>query len=162
MDALATWTGVLHVTAAVAVTLAGEIHRGINAVQRLGKLLRDHRLVGRGADGSAIRGGRAGRRGALARAGGRRLWHAHRRALLRGVAHVGDPERTVARGLARRALPRRRGCGGDLVHGGPRPARGPAVPPPGRARGNAWGPSLFSPSPPPLSVGGARPSAAPP
>src|SRR5256885_11823326 len=38
--------------------------RGVNAVQRLGKLLRDHRLVGRGADGSAIRGGRARRRGA--------------------------------------------------------------------------------------------------
>src|SRR5256885_5333211 len=115
MDALATWTGVLHVTAAAVRTLAGEIHRGANAVQRLGKLLRDHRLVGRGADGSAIRGGRARRRGALARAGGGRLWHAHRRALLRGVAHVGDPERTVARGLARRALPRRRGCGGNSV-----------------------------------------------
>src|SRR5438105_7259969 len=92
MDALATWTGVLHVTAAAVLTLAGEIHRGVNAVQRLGKLLRDHRLVGRGADGSAIRGGRARGRGALARAGGRRLWHAHCRALLRGVAHVGDPE----------------------------------------------------------------------
>src|SRR3989442_15417250 len=134
MNALATWTGVLHVTAAAVLTLAGEIHRGVNAVQRLGKLLRDHRLVGRGADGSAIRGGRARRRGALARAGGGRLWHAHRRALLRGVAHVGDPERAVARGLARRALPRRRGCGGELVHGGRPPGGGAAD----TARGGAW------------------------
>src|SRR3989449_1497769 len=124
MDALATWTGALHVTAAAVRTLAGEIHRGVNAVQRLGKLLRDHRLVGRGADGSAIRGGRARRRGALARAGGGRLWHAHRRALLRGVAHVGDPERAVARGLARRALPRRRGCGGAFAATGRCPPRG--------------------------------------
>src|SRR5437867_13151531 len=115
MDALATGTSVLHVTAAVVVTLAGEVHRGASAVQRLGKLLRDYRLVGRGADGSAIRGGRAGRRGALDRAGGGRLWHAHRRTLLRGVAHVSDPERAVARGLARRALARGRGCGGHCV-----------------------------------------------
>src|SRR3989449_4584340 len=138
MDALATWTGALHVTAAAVRTLAGEIHRGVNAVQRLGKLLRDHRLVGRGADGSAIRGGRARRRGALARAGGGRLWHAHRRALLRGVAHVGDPERAVARGLARRALPRRRGCGGNRVHGG-RPSGGGREGGGWGERGEVWG-----------------------
>src|SRR5437879_12518724 len=90
MDALATWTGVLHVTAAAVLTLAGEIHRGVNAVQRLGKLLRDHRLVGRGADGSAISGGRARRRGAVDRAGGRGLWHPHRSAFLRGVDRVDD------------------------------------------------------------------------
>src|SRR2546427_5248952 len=124
MDALATWTGVLHVTAAAVLTLAGEIHGGVNAVQRLGKLLRDHRLVGRGADGSAIRGGRARRRGALARAGGGRLWHAHRRALLRGVGHVGDLERAVARGLGPPALPRRRGGGRERVHAAPDAARG--------------------------------------
>src|SRR3989449_4421917 len=146
MDALATWTGALHVTAAAVRTLAGEIHRGVNAVQRLGKLLRDHRLVGRGADGSAIRGGRARRRGALARAGGGRLWHAHRRALLRGVAHVGDPERAVARGLARRALPRRRGCGGERVNGGRPPAGGPGDGPPARGGKMAGG---LPPSPPP-------------
>src|SRR2546422_5305355 len=145
MDALATWTGVLHVTAAAVLTLAGEIHRGVNAVQRLGKLLRDHRLVGRGADGSAIRGGRARRRGAVDRAGGGRLWHAHRRAFLRGVAHVGDPERAVARGLARRALARGGGCGGERVHG-PRPPAGGA----GDARrpaggGLGWGPRPFPP-----------------
>src|SRR4029077_13985616 len=121
MDALATGTSVLHVTAAVVVTLAGEVHGGASAVQRLGKLLRDRRLVGRGADGSPIRGGRVGRRSALARAGGRRLWHAHRRALLRGAAHVGDPERAVARSLARRALARGRGSGGNRVHGGRHP-----------------------------------------
>src|SRR3989449_11033713 len=154
MDALATWTGVLHVTAAVAVTLAGEIHRGVNAVQRLGKLLRDHRLVGRGADGSAIRGGRAGRRGALARAGGGRLWHAHRRALLRGVAHVGDPERAVARGLARRALPRRRGCGGGRVHGRQPFARADTRAPPPRGSSVAGaGPAFPPPAPGAASVG---------
>src|SRR2546428_7213894 len=109
---LATGTSVLHVTAAVVVTLAGEVHRGASAVQRLGKLLRDHRLVGRGADGSAIRGSRTRRRGAPDPAGGRRLWPPHRRPLLRGVAHVGDPERAVACGLARRALARGPGCGG--------------------------------------------------
>src|SRR3989442_13644081 len=109
MNALATWTGVLHVTAAAVLTLAGEINRGVNAVQRLGKLLRDHRLVGRGADGTAIRGGRARRRGALAPAGGGRLWPAHRRALLLGGAHGGGPERTLARGRGRRAVPPRRG-----------------------------------------------------
>src|SRR2546428_1142522 len=164
MAALATWTGVLHVTAAAVLTLAGEIHRGVNAVQRLGKLLRDHRLVGRGADGTAIRGGRARRRGALARAGGGRLWHAHRRALLRGVAHVGDPERTVARGLARRALPRRRGCGGKRVHGGRPPAGAPADAPPAGAGRMGGAPP---PSPPPaLPPAGVRarppPGASPP
>src|SRR5207247_5371356 len=129
-----TGTSVLHVTAAVVVTLAGEVHRGASAVQRLGKLLRDHRLVGRGADGSAIRGGRAGRRGALDRAGGRRLWHPHRRPLLRGAAHVGDPERAVACGLARRALARGRGCGGRRVEGA-HDAPGP----PGIARSSGAG-----------------------
>src|SRR2546421_4373131 len=149
MDAIATWTGVLHVTTAAVLTLAGEIHRGVNAVQRLGKLLRDHRLVGRGADGSAIRGGRARRRGALARAGGGRLWHAHRRAFLRGVAHVGDPERAVARGLARRALARGGGCGGEGGQGRRPPPGGPAEPPPPRARKAGGGPRPFPPPRPP-------------
>src|SRR2546421_2909426 len=135
MDAIATWTGVLHVTTAAVLTLAGEIHRGVNAVQRLGKLLRDHRLVGRGADGSAVRGGRARRRGAVDRAGGGRLWHAHRRAFLRGVAHVGDPERAVARGLARRALARGGGCGGDRGDGRRPPAGAAAGAPPARGGG---------------------------
>src|SRR5439155_18391437 len=83
--------------------------RGANppvTVQRLGKLLRDHRLLSRGADGSAIRGGRARRRGALDRPGGGSVWHAHSRPLLRCVAHVGDPERALAGGLARRPLAR--------------------------------------------------------
>src|SRR2546428_11402223 len=156
MAALATWTGVLHVTAAAVLTLAGEIHRGVTAVQRLGKLLRDHRLVGRGADGTAIRGGRARRRGALARAGGGRLWHAHRRALLRGVAHVGDPDRTVARGLARRALPRRRGCGGDCGNGRGPPAGGPGGPRPVRAGRPGGGTRPFPPPRPPRCWWGRR------
>src|SRR3989442_8132152 len=44
-------------------TLAREIGRGAErlvAVRRLGKFLRDHRLVGCGADGSAIRRDRPG------------------------------------------------------------------------------------------------------
>src|SRR5437763_1320159 len=99
--------------------------RGANlrvAVQRLGKLLRDHRLLRRGADGFAIRGGRPRRRGALDRPGGGRLRHAHGHPLLRRAARVGDPERAVARGLAGRARAGRRGCGGHRVHGGRHPA----------------------------------------
>src|SRR6266699_3159181 len=100
--ALATWRGVLHVTAAVVLTLVREIHRGADhpvTVQRLGELLCHHRLLRRGADGPAIRGGRARRRGALDRPGGGRLWHAHSGPFLRRVAHVGDPERAVAGGF---------------------------------------------------------------
>src|SRR5437764_9668678 len=107
--------------------------RGANlrvAVQRLGKLLRDHRLLRRGADGSAIRGGRPRRRGALDRPGGGRLRHAHGHPLLRRAARVGDPERAVARGLERRARAGRRGCGGHRVHGGRHKAR--ALDPPCR------------------------------
>src|SRR5207247_5015129 len=63
MDALATWTGVLHGTAAAVLTLAGEINGGVNAVQIMVTLLRHHRLVGSGADGFASRGVRARRRG---------------------------------------------------------------------------------------------------
>src|SRR3989442_12756151 len=94
-------------------TLAREIGRGAVAVRRLGKFLRDHRLVGCGADGSAIRRDRPGCRGALGawtRAG--RLRHAHGRPLLRRLAHLGYPERAMARDRERRARPRRLRRGG--------------------------------------------------
>src|SRR2546430_4702000 len=52
------------------VMFAGEVRRGTSrsvAVRRLGELLRHRRLLRRGVDGSAIRGGHLGRRGALDR-----------------------------------------------------------------------------------------------
>src|SRR5205823_8567479 len=112
------------------LTREREILRGTSRrvpVRRVGELLRHRRLVGRGADGPAIRGGRARRGGALHRPGGGCVRHAHGRPLLRGAAGLGDCERALARGLERGTGPRRRRRGGDRVHVGRHPAGAPAV-----------------------------------
>src|SRR2546421_8406187 len=91
-----------------------------------------------------------------------RSWHAHRRAFLRGVAHVGDPERAVARGLARRALARGGGCGGERVQCGRPPGGAAADTPPARAGRRAVGARPFPPPRRCAAWGGARPPAWPP
>src|SRR5689334_14584178 len=83
------------------------------AVRGLGKLLRHHRLLGRGPDWSAIRGDNPefGDQRAGWRLSGRRIRYPDDRPLLRRPAHGGGPERAMAWALRCRDRARRLRCG---------------------------------------------------